>query len=112
MRGFAKEMRQEVDARSSNLHAQGERLIDWMTDAYERRAGGHPMPPPPQVRTVQPAQRASLVPYRGLESLQRREYAAAQAERGDAGDLFGIAPGAIAYDEFKRQMAEMEEEGR
>jgi hypothetical protein len=52
------------------------------------------------------------VPYAGRESLKSKEFAVAQSESVDAAELFSVAPGAIPYDEFKRQMAEMEAEGR
>jgi hypothetical protein len=116
IRGIAKEMRQEVDARSAAMHAQGERLIDWMTGAYERKGQVRPRPVPMPVSAspgpAEPARRPGLVPYAGRESLKSKEFAVAQSESVDAAELFSVAPGAIPYDEFKRQMAEMEAEGR
>ena len=100
-----------MDRRSRQLHAQGERLIEWMTGLYEGRVEGTAVPAPTPSRRPEPLRRPGLVPYSGPESLQDPRFAAAQPEPLDVADLFGIAPGAMPYDEFKRRMADMKAEG-
>jgi hypothetical protein len=121
LHGFAREMRQEVDRRSSVLFDDGERIIEWLTNLYERRDEEPPATPAPYpinmgTRAHASAElsgpHASLMPYRGPQSLQE-----AGPEWGGTGryalpDLFGVAPGAIPYETFRKALAQQEEEGR
>jgi len=121
LQGFAREMRQEVDRRSSLLFDDGERLIQWLTNLYERRgeepsAAPQPYPIPlglpRQAGAGLPARQTSPMPYRGPQSLDEAGPEWAGTGRYALPDLFGIAPGAVPYETFRKALAQQNEEGR
>jgi hypothetical protein len=118
LHGFAREMRQEVDRRSSLLFDDGERIIRWLTDLYERRGEeaaaprAHPDGMPRPADSGLPSQQAGMMPYRGPQSLEEPEPAWAGTGRYALPDLFGIAPEAIPYETFSKELAQQQEEGR
>ncbi len=92
IRGFAREMRERVDERSSELHARGESLLQRLNDAYKRRGQktGRPELPAAGFMGCKP------VPYQGLDSLEKSKL-----------DKVGMIIGpftAIPYNVFRNQM--------
>lgn len=109
IRAFAREIRQSVDERSAELHAQGERILHWLERSYESRGQGAKVP-----KLLPAGEGLSFldwepVPYRGLESLTELDWTPPAA--GNGADLFGLASGPIPYDVFKSRLAAQESEG-
>lgn len=108
IRGFAREMREIVDERSIELHAQGESILHWLNDSYEHRGLGtrilRPEPTTAEISFLD----LRPVPYHGM-----RELGSATPEPRISGiDLFGITPAAIPYHVFKSRMNQQKEERR
>jgi anaerobic magnesium-protoporphyrin IX monomethyl ester cyclase len=88
--GFAGQMRERVDERSSELLARGERLLNWLETTYERRQSG-------------PVDAPELSP-----SGRRGAYPATQAREpglGNAFDPLGLTPVPIPYDIFQARLS-------
>ena len=108
IKAFAGRIREEVDARSAGLHAQGEQILQWLDAAYEGRAHdvnlAEPSPKAPDLPVIQ----NRLIPYRGLESLDSNSAPAWTEEM----DLFNVLSGIVPYDVFKKRLAQNAPEGR
>lgn len=87
IRGFAREMRIQVDERSAELRVQGERLLRRLDDAYEYHIKGDRAP--------------------GREMLGNLEFAAPRSMSGT--HPFDVAPAAIPYHVFKNRMNKQKE---
>jgi anaerobic magnesium-protoporphyrin IX monomethyl ester cyclase len=99
IRSFAREMREHVDQRSQSLHVQGERILGWLDQAFEKR--GDPAQQRPALTSAGlPSLGCRALPYRGIEGMQGI-------------DLFnganGLAGGPIPYHVYQRALAEQRE---
>lgn len=90
IRGFAREMREQVDERSRDLLARGEQILNWLETTYERRQQG-PVEIP-KMPTV-----GSRYPYLPMQ--------AAEASRVNPFDPLGLIPVPIPYEVFKARLA-------
>jgi hypothetical protein len=100
LQGFAGELREIVDERSRGLHKQGERILEDLNEAYDRRGlVGSRIKPTPAA--------CSASPYFGMGGLEQGAYSP-----GSMGlvDLFGLTPVPIPYQTFKSQL--LRQEGR
>lgn len=103
VRAFAREMRQTVDDRSYELHAQGERILSWLNRTYERRGDfGSASSYTPRSAGLSFLD-CKPTPYSGLDRLGELEFAAPNNERLSGLDLFG-ATAPIPYTEFKNSL--------
>ncbi|HEY9246300.1 MAG TPA: radical SAM protein [Candidatus Methanoperedens sp.] len=109
IKGFARQMRQCVDAGSRELHAQGESIVRRLNDRYELRGKDNRS----EVKKLDPALISFTglrpVPYYGLGKL---EFVNPESGLIGKGDLFGIAQSAIPYNLFRNQMEERTGKGR
>jgi hypothetical protein len=112
IRAFAKEMRQRVDTRSEELHAQGARIQHRLLEAYEHRSQGLKAPRPMPATEELPFLACRPVTYRSLNSLRELDLVAAEGAWPDRADFFGIAPAPIPYPAFVRRLSHQSEEGR
>jgi anaerobic magnesium-protoporphyrin IX monomethyl ester cyclase len=106
IRGFARQMREEVDAASASLRHDGERILAWLEDAYADVAAGSPQRQvTAQWADLELPWETQAIPYRGVEHL-----ADASLSIGDL-DLFGLGSRPIPYGEFRKRLdAEREAE--
>ena len=112
IRGFAREMRSYVDERSQTLHAQGERILRWLEDAYKGWSRAGKVTKPISTGAVLPFLSCKPVPYRGLDTLRELELGAPEAGTEAGIDLLGMGSGPIPYNVFKSQLAQEKEERR
>ncbi|MCE8425428.1 MAG: B12-binding domain-containing radical SAM protein [Candidatus Methanoperedens sp.] len=112
IQGFARQMRQRVDTRSKELHAQGESIVRWLNDTYELRGQGTKTPRQKLASVLLPFPGLKPVPYYGLGSIDKLEFIEPESRLIGEPDLFGITPSAIPYDLFKNQMERQKVEGR
>ena len=105
-RSFAREMRRRVDGGSAELHAEGQRILDWLTAAYEQRGQPAKMAGVAQFSEEQSFLPCRVVPYQGIESLQAMNRAGFPNETGEQRDWFGVLAEPIPYQDFKRRLAE------
>lgn len=108
IKAFAGRMREEVDARSAGLHAQGEQILEWLDAAYEGRARDFNLAEPCPKAADLPLLKNRLIPYRGLESLDSNSVPAWTEEM----DLFNVLSGIVPYDVFKKRMSQNAQGGR
>jgi len=104
-RSFAREMRRRVDGSSAALHAEGQRLLDWLTAAYEQRGQPAKMARLAQFSEEPAFLPCRIVPYQGIESLQAN-CAGWSSGTGDERDCFGVLAEPIPYLDFRRRLAE------
>ena len=107
-RSFARQMRARVDAGSAALHAEGQRILDWLTDAYGGHGQGTRVPSAAQFPEDQPFLTCRPVPYQGLESLQALYSAGMPPGLAEEANWFGVLSTPIPYHEFKRRLTEHE----
>jgi radical SAM superfamily enzyme YgiQ (UPF0313 family) len=106
IRAFAAEMRQEVDQRSRTLHAQGERILNWLTESYEHGGSGATIRP--SLASVgMPFLSCRIAPYSGLDGLRELQFVAPDDEQPF--DPFGINPTPVPYHLFKSRLADQQE---
>lgn len=98
LQGFAGEMRAIVDEGSRGLHLQGERILDALNDAYDRRGLGRS-----RIKSAPMASTAS--PYFGMGGPEQGAYS--PGFMGQV-DLFGLTPIPIPYQTFKSQLSRQE----
>jgi hypothetical protein len=89
LRGFAGELREQVDERSTQLLARGECILHWLETTYERRESG-----PTEIPEM---------PFSGVLLMQT-------TRRSEAGpvnpfDPLGLTPVPIPYDVFKARLS-------
>jgi anaerobic magnesium-protoporphyrin IX monomethyl ester cyclase len=89
LRGFAGELREQVDERSTQLLARGECILHWLETTYERRESG-----PTEIPEM---------PFSGVPLMQT-------TRRSEAGpvnpfDPLGLTPVPIPYDVFKARLS-------
>jgi anaerobic magnesium-protoporphyrin IX monomethyl ester cyclase len=110
IRTFAREVREHVDERSAELHAQGEIILHWLNDAYERSGRGSNVL---RLRSESLAEMLFLgckpVPYSGLDGLGRQVFAVPMSKAAGKEDLFEITPFFIPYNIFKSRMSQQKE---
>jgi hypothetical protein len=106
---FARELRERVDYRSQELHAQGERILGWLDDARERR-GRLPEASKPLLSVAGLSFLACKpAPYRGLDTLNELELIAPDGWTDEA-DSFGVTAAPIPYTLFKARLSEQARE--
>lgn len=108
IRAFAGEMRQQVDQRGRALHAEGERILNWLTESYEgggKRAAIGPSP----VSVGMPFLSCRIAPYSGPDSLRELRFLAPDEQQPP--DLFAINPAPVPYHLFKSRLAEQQGRG-
>jgi len=98
-------MRRRVDGSSAALHAEGQRLLDWLTAAYEQRGQPAKMARLAQFSEEPAFLPCRIVPYQGIESLQAN-CAGWSSGTGDERDCFGVLAEPIPYLDFRRRLAE------
>jgi hypothetical protein len=110
VKAFARQMREEVDRRSKDLHAEGERLLRRLDQAYERRG---------QTDAVEravldvgglPFLDCKPMPYTGPESLAALEFLPTGGSWEGSGAI-SMAQSAVPYHIFKKRLAEHLQEG-
>ena len=107
IRGFAREMRRQVDERSKTLHIQGEKILNWLTDTYTRREKSTfgMQDRNPAIDSL-PFLAPRPMPYTEIGQMEEMEFSADCPEDLQKSlDFFGIAPVAIPYSEFKHRLA-------
>jgi anaerobic magnesium-protoporphyrin IX monomethyl ester cyclase len=105
---FAREMRERVDERSMELHAQGESILRWLNDAYECSGkGGNVLKS--EYTAEMPILGCKPVRYRGLDSFGELEFAMPMSKTTGKADLFRTTPFAIPYSIFKSRMNQQKE---
>jgi len=88
LRGFAAEMRDRIDERSTQLLARGERILHWLETTYEHRASG-----PTEIAEVSLPAEVSTQPLRRVEAPEANPF-----------DPLGLTPVPIPYDVFKARL--------
>jgi hypothetical protein len=106
IRSFSNNLRRQVDARSNELRADGEFLIKWMTDVYANKDNGSAIPLSSLQLSKMPFHDKNLVPYRGPQSLEQLQPEWRGTDAISVDELFGFAPGAMPYGEYKAKLAE------
>ncbi len=109
VKAFAKQMREEVDQRSGNLHAEGERLLRRLTQAYERRGQSDLAGRAVQDVGGLPFLDCKPMPYSGPENLEALEFLS-PIENWEETELFGMKLSAVPYHIFKKRLAEHQQE--
>ena len=106
LQGFAADMRAVVDGRSRHLHSQGERILNALNYAYDRRSQGSPGAWPARERSVEALQAGFASPYFGMGGPEQGAYTLRSTETsmGEA-DIFGLTPVPIPYHLFKSQLS-------
>ncbi|OQZ04017.1 MAG: hypothetical protein B6D34_05305 [Candidatus Brocadia sp. UTAMX1] len=112
IRGFAREMRERVDERSRDLHAQGERILRWLSNTYEHRDQDARVSGFVSNTGTLPFLNFKLMPYSGTESLENLEFVTTEAGRTEDADLLGVAAAPIPYTTFKNRLAQQKDERR
>ena len=88
LRGFAAEMRDRIDERSTALLARGERILHWLETTYERRGSG-----PVEIPELCFPAEVSSQPLRRAETPELNPF-----------DPLGLTPVPIPYDVFKARL--------
>ncbi len=110
IRGFAREMRERLDRKSKELHAQGEHILRGLNDAYERRGQDAKVLSPRPTAVGLQFLHCKTVPYCGLDSLKEVEFVTPEAKYVGMAELLGVAPTPIPYHTFKSRLAQQKEE--
>jgi len=99
-RGFASRMRERIDAHSADLLTRGQRVLNWLEDAYARKSAGltGPPPAPPEERARADA-RASAPEIPGLEFTR-------PGSGWEDVDLFGVSRAPVPYRVYQARLAE------
>jgi radical SAM superfamily enzyme YgiQ (UPF0313 family) len=104
--GFAREMRVRVDRCSQRLLSRGERVLNWMEDAYARKAAGLPSPAP----APRDLDQTASTDDRPVPQIPGLEFT-----RPGAGwemvDLFGVSRAPVPYQVFRARIAELNRSG-
>lgn len=124
MRSLAYDMRRSVDETGRHLYRQGERILNWLTAAYECKDSGQAFRVPVSVEGEQaipkpqgmastaalPSERVNLsflsispVPYTGSESLSKLEFG--DSVSGDVENLWNLDVAPIPYHFFQKRLA-------
>ncbi len=99
VRGFARDLRMRVDRQSRGLLLRGERILNWLEDAYARKAspGCTSLAAPFPLDVAAEQIPCSVVP--GLEFTR-------PGSGWEAVDLFGVARAPVPYNVFRARLAE------
>jgi anaerobic magnesium-protoporphyrin IX monomethyl ester cyclase len=103
IRSFASNMRERVDAHSGDLLTRGQRILNWLEDAYARISAGlnGPAPAPPEENGQ--LVRSSYEPgIPGLEFIR-------PGSGWEAVDFFGVSQAPVPYRVYKARLAEYAE---
>jgi len=100
IRAFAGRMRERVDAHSADLLARGQRVLNWLEDAYARKSAGLPGPPP-----APPEQYATHDRSSGRPEIPGLEFTRPGSGWEDV-DLFGVSRAPVPYRVFQARLAE------
>ena len=100
IRAFARQMRERVDNHSANLLTRGQRVLNWLEDAYARKSAGltGPPPPPPEAQAG-PDRNIDAPEIPGLEFIRR-------GSGWEDVDLFGVSQAPVPYRVYKARLAE------
>jgi hypothetical protein len=100
IRLFARHMRERVDIHSSDLLARGQRVLNWLEDAYARKSAGltGPPPAPPEVRAGSD-RHPSAPEIPGLEFIR-------PGSGWENVDLFGVSQAPVPYRVYQARLAE------
>lgn len=112
IRGFAREMRERVDERSRGLHVQGESILRWLSNTYDRRGQDARVPRFMSNTGALSFLNCKPMPYSSRDNLEKLEFVTSEAERMDETDLLGVTSAPIPYNVFKSRFAEPKEERR
>jgi radical SAM superfamily enzyme YgiQ (UPF0313 family) len=101
IRAFARRSRERVDSGTSDLLAQGERVLNWLEGTYERKASGlsGPAPTPPELDRSAASGSAPAPSIPGLEFTR-------PGSGWEAVDLFGVSRAPVPYPVFRARLAE------
>jgi anaerobic magnesium-protoporphyrin IX monomethyl ester cyclase len=102
VRAFAREMRARVDRQSRELLVRGERILNWLEDAYARKASGieGPTPIPRDLADCHPNN--GLPPAPNIPGLEFTR----PGSGWEAVDLFGVSHAPVPYNVFRARLAE------
>lgn len=98
IRGFAREMREWVDASGANLHARGQRVLDWLNHLYQNHLQAHTGPVLSPMGPLFPFRVNEPIWYCGPEGSEDTNLPAEPS-------WFGVISTPIPYGEFKRKLA-------
>ncbi len=110
IRAFAKEMRQRVDAKSSELKAKGEFLLHWLEETNAGRGRKLELPFSGPAPVIRHSRGSAPVPYHGLASLENVDFLSPDLGWVDGLQGFGLSPDVIPYTAFKEQLTKDQEE--
>ena len=102
IRDFARRMRERVDIHSSGLLTRGQRVLNWLEDAYARKSAGLPGPPAPPPEMSAPVDQPVAPVIPGLEFIQA-------GSGWEQVDLFGVAQAPVPYRVYQARLAEYRE---
>jgi radical SAM superfamily enzyme YgiQ (UPF0313 family) len=98
IRGFAQEMRQEVDAASERLRREGESILSWLENAQSGGEIASRFSRPQPTVASDLSWEGQAIPYSGLDALGQ-----SPLDPG-AVDLFGLGTRPIPYDVFRQRL--------
>ena len=102
IQGFAREMRQNIDEKSMELHVEGERILEWLEEAYSgKRTDMSRMTP--HIRTPSLFD-CGLTPYYGFEGVRSWQPTLRITEEPGEMRSLKIPSSPIPYDLFKARL--------
>ena len=103
IRAFARHMRERVDIHSGDLLTRGQRVLNWLEDAYARKSAGltGPAPAPPEP-PVSPDRHAYAPEIPGLEFTR-------PGSGWEDVDLFGVSQAPVPYRVYQARLADFVE---
>ena len=100
VRAFAAGMRERVDAHSGGLLTRGQRVLNWLEDAYARKSAGLSGPPPaPPEEHSRTGRNVSPPEIPGLEFIRL-------GSGWENVDLFGVSQAPVPYRVYQARLAE------
>lgn len=94
------------------MHSQGERILRWLSDRYDRRGKDVGVKRFMSNTGALSFLNCKPMPYSSRDSLEKLEFVTSKAEWMDEADLLGVASSPIPYNIFKNRFAEQKEERR
>ena len=104
IKGFARDLRIQVDQRSKSLHLDGEAILDQIMAVYERRGENVPGDRFDARAWAVPMLSCRVAPYRGISSLEAREPFRPEDLRETGASPFRPVAAPVPYDVFKNRM--------
>jgi len=100
IRVFARQMRERVDDHSADLLARGQRVLNWLEDAYARKSAGVTGAPPAPPEVLPASDRHPSTPeIPGLEFIR-------PGWGWENVDLFGVSQAPVPYRVYQARLAE------